>query len=48
MTLAQYRAFSRACAERKAAEARLAMVIARSAQVEDKAWMQLYKVFEPS
>lgn len=46
MTLADYRRFSRACAERKAAEARLAMVIARSAQAEEKAWIQLYKGLE--
>lgn len=48
MTLADYRAFSRACAERKSEETRLAMLIARSAQAEDKAWMQLYKGLEAS
>ncbi|MEW5972341.1 MAG: hypothetical protein AB1713_01120 [Pseudomonadota bacterium] len=48
MTLAEYRAFLRACAERKAEETRLAMLIARSALAEDKAWTRLYKSLEAS
>lgn len=48
MTLAEYRAFHRAASTRKADEARLAMLIARSAMAEDKAWMQLYTALNAS
>lgn len=44
MTLAEFRVYTQAAAERKAEDVRLAMIIARAAHAEDKAWMQLFKV----
>ncbi|MEO1752013.1 hypothetical protein [Thiofaba sp. EF100] len=48
MSLSEYRAFHRAASTRKADESRLAMLIARSAMAEDKAWKQLYTAMNAS